>query len=593
MKILVILDTIKMFINIVNSYMPMEFDELLITTGVDALVRLVKEKQRVDLEEASSVLNIPTETIEDWARVLEEEGILRIEYRLTKIFLLWVRPTEEELAGEKKSFYEEKANIVGEIGQVQGKVVTDTAGMEDLQKSFIEFYSKASTKMDALEKKVASLPAAKTISDDMLAKYGSELQDMEAKISEASESLASIKSEVDSLGLSGPKGPSQGILERLEKMNAELLAYDKEMEGIRKRAGRESEEAEDVQMPSIREIKKKFETVQKDFTSLRTRNAQLRQDMLSMHESSEILKSVAESIMGQEDKISAMRQEMIELTADADRLGEKTKGIVSQVRQNADLMERLGDSVDVAKSILKKFPSQDSVMSELEKLRAEEDAAIEKTRSLEKVLEAAGGKQVTAKQFSEVVRKMDDRMLQIRKDMDSLETSLEDEKSTYLTFQKIKERIVPTIEGYQQTLSTLQTRIDKIRADSAAQMHTITTEAQKLQQSLKTGDVQEAVKLAEEIHEKKKTLDEIKGSLDDLSTLSENIHKRITLLSREANLLEIRAGGGAPSAGESPGGGGQAQKEARTQIGLSQTEEMEFRQKREELKKLIQRLWEQ
>ena len=52
-SLLVNYDTIKMFINIVNSYMPMEFDELLITTGVDALVRLVKEKQRIELEEAA------------------------------------------------------------------------------------------------------------------------------------------------------------------------------------------------------------------------------------------------------------------------------------------------------------------------------------------------------------------------------------------------------------------------------------------------------------------------------------------------------------------------------------------------------------
>ena len=38
--VLVIKNTINMFINIVNLYLAMEFDELLITTGVDALVRL-------------------------------------------------------------------------------------------------------------------------------------------------------------------------------------------------------------------------------------------------------------------------------------------------------------------------------------------------------------------------------------------------------------------------------------------------------------------------------------------------------------------------------------------------------------------------
>ena len=76
----------------------MEFDELLITTGVDALVRLVKEKEKIELELASKLLNIDTSKIEDWARILEEEGIIRIEYRLTKVYLIWVNPTEEEVA---------------------------------------------------------------------------------------------------------------------------------------------------------------------------------------------------------------------------------------------------------------------------------------------------------------------------------------------------------------------------------------------------------------------------------------------------------------------------------------------------------------
>jgi uncharacterized phage infection (PIP) family protein YhgE len=592
-----------MFINIVNSYMPMEFDELLITTGVDALVKLVKERQRVELEDASAVLNIPSETIEDWTRVLEEEGILRIEYRLTKIYLTWVKPTEEELAGEKKSFYEEKAGVSGELEAARGKAGAGVADMEDLRKSFNEFYSRAYAKMDALEKRVAGLPAAGTISGDMLTKYSSGLQGMEGRLSEIEDSLRAIRKEVDSLGAKKAGGAGEELFKRMDKMGSELASYQKELESLRKRAGRESEEAAEVQMPTVKDIRKKFESVQKDFSGLRTRNAQMRQDMLSLHESSEILKTVAESIMGQEDKITALRREMETLSEEADRLDGKMKSVVAQVKQNADLMERLGDSVDVAKGVLKKFPAQEKVMAELDKLKEAEDALLEKNRSLEKILEAAGGKQVTAKQFTELIRKMDERMLQMRKDMDSLETALEDEKSTYLTFQKIKEKVVPSIEAYEQQLSAMQQKLDSIRSESSGQMKTITAEAQKLQQSLKTGEVQEAMKLAEEIHGKKRMLEETRSSLEELANMTENINKRITLLSREATLLELRAGSGAGGGGaaggagkgEGGGGGGAGAggKESRTQIGLSEAEEMEFRTKREELKKLIQKLWEQ
>src|SRR5262249_39947096 len=148
--------------------------------------------------------------------------------------------------------------------------------------------------------------------------------------------------------------------------------------------------------------KKKFETIQKDFVTLRSKNAQMRQDMISLHESSEILKSVAESIMGQEDKVGSLRNDVTALSAESEKLLARTNEIVSKVRQSVELVERLGDSVDVAKGVLKKFPSQDKVMEELEKLKSEEESLAEKNEALEKLIEAAGGRQMTAKQLSDL-----------------------------------------------------------------------------------------------------------------------------------------------------------------------------------------------
>jgi chromosome segregation ATPase len=580
----------------------MEFDELLITTGVDALVRLVKEKQKVELEEASSLLNIPQETIEDWTRVLEEEGILRIEYRLTRVFLVWVKPTEEEVAAEKESFYEEKKGIESEVEQIKGKITSGRNDLESLRDSFEKFYSKVYGRMEALEKMVAPIPAAKTISEDMLVKYRGDLSGMEMNLSEVKTGLDAIRKDVDSLGIGPGKGRSEELMERTEGFSSELETLRMEMDGLRKKASGQ-DTPEDVSMPTVKDIKKKFEAMQKDLVSLRSRNAQMRQDMLSLHESSEILKSVAESIMGQEDKIGSLKSEMESLSKEAEALSERTNSVAAKVKQNMDLMQRLGDSVDVAKTVLKKFPNQEKVMESLDALKAEEEAMVQKTSDLERLLEAVGGRQVTAKQFTEIVRKMEEKSAQVRKDIDSLESTLQDEKSTYLTFQKIKERIVPSIEAYQQQLDAMDKKITKVRTESAAQIEGIKADARKLQESMGSGQVQDIMKVAEEIREKKKTLDEIHNSLDDLTTISENLNKRVTLLSREAKLLEIRfSGEGAPSgpSGGSPSGGegggiapSAGEAAIRKKLELTREEELEFRRKRDELKKLIQRLWEE
>jgi len=185
---------------------------------------------------------------------------------------------------------------------------------------------------------------------------------------------------------------------------------------------------------------------------------------------------------------------------------------------------------------------------------------------------------------------MDDKIETVRRDLDALETALEHEKGTYLTFQKIKERIVPSITRYEKQLDGIEERIVQIGKESVAQKESLKKDAKKLQESLKGGEVNNALKLAGEIRNKKKMLENVKSSLDDLVTLSDNLNKRITLLSREAKLLQIRAGSDAPSKSDDTV---KRKKVVRQQLDLTKDEEREFRKKREELKKLIKRLWEE
>ncbi len=96
------------------------------------------------------------------------------------------------------------------------------------------------------------------------------------------------------------------------------------------------------------------------------------------------------------------------------------------------------------------------------------------------------------------------------------------------------------------------------------------------------------VKFAQDIKEKKQSLDEIKDSLGSLADMADNLNKRLVLLSREAKLLELRAAEGAPAAEM-----GEREKILKDQLKLTEREELEFKKKREELKKLIQQLWEE
>ncbi|MCX6710900.1 MAG: hypothetical protein NTZ02_02310 [Candidatus Woesearchaeota archaeon] len=59
-----------------------------IKTDVDKLVALVREKKAVSIDAAAKILELDQKTVQSLAESLEDSGILSIEYRFTKQFLI-------------------------------------------------------------------------------------------------------------------------------------------------------------------------------------------------------------------------------------------------------------------------------------------------------------------------------------------------------------------------------------------------------------------------------------------------------------------------------------------------------------------------
>ena len=113
-------------------------------------------------------------------------------------------------------------------------------------------------------------------------------------------------------------------------------------------------------------------------------------------------------------------------------------------------------------------------------------------------------------------------------------------------------------------------------------------DAKLVEQSLKSASGENLLVSVREIVQKKEILDEINVHIDELTNVLDNLNKRITLLSNEAKLLEIRTIS-VPSTPQIE----DKKKEIRKEFELSAQEELEFQKKREELKALIKKLWEQ
>ncbi|MFH1094909.1 MAG: hypothetical protein V1728_01710, partial [Candidatus Micrarchaeota archaeon] len=111
----------------------MPLEDLLISTGVDNLIKLVYEKGSVEVKEAARALRLPQQTIEDWAHVLEAEGVIKIEYRLTQIYLKWAYLDPVEYAKTSEKVQDRKADTVSKLEELNRTLDSGLEGIDHLK----------------------------------------------------------------------------------------------------------------------------------------------------------------------------------------------------------------------------------------------------------------------------------------------------------------------------------------------------------------------------------------------------------------------------------------------------------------------------
>lgn len=90
----------------------MEIESSVIETGVDKLVNIVKERGRIALADAAKELGVSVTVIQEWVDFLEEEGIISVEYKLTKPYLVERKLTKKEVEAKAKEFEGKKDAFV-------------------------------------------------------------------------------------------------------------------------------------------------------------------------------------------------------------------------------------------------------------------------------------------------------------------------------------------------------------------------------------------------------------------------------------------------------------------------------------------------
>jgi len=131
--------------------------DLVIETGVDKLLSLVKKKKRISFPEAAKSLGVSKEVIEEWADFLEEEGIISIEYKFTTSYLVERKLTGQELKTKTKEFHNKKDTFIRKVNTAIASIDSDGEGLSKFKSEFFDLQKNIGKEIDHVKSELEEL----------------------------------------------------------------------------------------------------------------------------------------------------------------------------------------------------------------------------------------------------------------------------------------------------------------------------------------------------------------------------------------------------------------------------------------------------
>ncbi len=191
-----------------------------IETGVDKLVELINERKRISVDEAAKELGVSTMIVQEWADFLEEDGLISIEYSLSKVWLVERKLSEAELKKKEKEYVNKKDAFVRKVQTTLNQLEKDTDSFEKMRADFESLRKDLGKEVGVVKKEIEELKYF----DDLKKNIDKDIQKQRADYEKLlHDSLFKIKSE---------ERRFQDIIAQLDKERLKLKSEKKEVSSL-------------------------------------------------------------------------------------------------------------------------------------------------------------------------------------------------------------------------------------------------------------------------------------------------------------------------------------------------------------------------
>ena len=128
-----------------------------IETGVDRLVSLVAKVKNIDLNDAAKDLGVSESVVREWAEFLDEEGIISVEYGLSKVILSEKILTKKEAESKIKEYHSKKDAFVRKVETTLQILESETEEFDKIKAEFAELKNDIGSEMDEVKEELDEL----------------------------------------------------------------------------------------------------------------------------------------------------------------------------------------------------------------------------------------------------------------------------------------------------------------------------------------------------------------------------------------------------------------------------------------------------
>jgi len=285
-----------------------------IETGVDKLVRLVAKEKKIEVGEAAKQLGVDTAVVQEWAEFLEEEGLVGLQYSLSKTFIVEKRLSKTDVERKDKEYENRREAFVRKVDVALKRLEDESAGFDSIKKQYDTVKENIGDQIDTVKEEIEQLrhyeELKRSIDQDILKQrieYQKNIDDIHQRLSAEEKRYQKI----------------------IEEIGAETKTLD-----------REHAEFGDIRKEE-QDLLKRIQALQ-DIVRNVTNHLETQDKTIGMHEDRlQTLRTLAEKL--RQDLIDKRRREiepMLKVSNDqSDRILRIQQEIVDKVKKNRDTLQ--------------------------------------------------------------------------------------------------------------------------------------------------------------------------------------------------------------------------------------------------------------